>query len=131
MRPFLVILALLASVTAASAVDVTGKWTSEQHGRGGFVTTYALKADGAQLTGTVTSPEFNRGIGEPQPFEISNGRIDGDKVSFEITPVGGNLSVVKYDFTIQGEDMVGKTIFPPMKVGTARIRNVVVKRVKE
>jgi hypothetical protein len=65
---------------AAFAADVTGKWTAEIPGRGGNMTTntFALKQDGAKVTGTM---EGGRG----GPVEITDGKAEGDDVSFTVT----------------------------------------------
>lgn len=100
--------ALLALATIALfAADVAGKWTSEQAGRNGGaarVTTYEFKVDGTTLTGTVTAA-MGRG-GEPTPTDISNGKIDGDNISFEVTrTMGQNTMTSKYSGTVSGDEI--------------------------
>src|ERR1035441_877281 len=96
--------ALLALAFVAMAADATGKWTMEQAGRGGGpprVTTFDFKVDGSKLTGSVTAP--GRGGADPTSTAISNGKVDGDKISFEVsreTPNGTFTS--KYEFTVKG-----------------------------
>ena len=99
---------LLVVAFAAMAADVTGKWTYEQAGRQGGParqTTITLKADGAKLTGSV--PGMGRGgATPPAPTEITNGKIDGDKVSFEVTrDFGGTPNTTKYEGTVSGDEM--------------------------
>lgn len=74
----LIVLALVA-VSAAMAADVTGKWVAQVPGRGGQMreAVFNLKADGGQLTGTVSSPRGEQ--------TISEGKIDGDALSFAVT----------------------------------------------
>src|SRR5438270_1275066 len=64
---------------AAFAADVTGKWTAEVPGRGGNMqtNTIVLKQDGAKLTGTLDG-------GRGGPVEITDGKVDGDTVSFVV-----------------------------------------------
>jgi hypothetical protein len=64
----------------ASAADITGKWTAEVPGRGGntATNTFVFKADGAKLTGTMDG-------GRGGPVEISDGKVDGDNVSFIVS----------------------------------------------
>jgi predicted acyltransferase (DUF342 family) len=64
---------------AAYAADATGKWTAEVPGRGGntMTTTITLKADGSNLTGSVS--------GRNGDTAIANGKVDGDTVSFDVT----------------------------------------------
>jgi hypothetical protein len=70
------VLFLLLAAVAVFAADVNGKWVAQVPGRGGETreATFNLKADGNQLTGSVTTPR-----GEVQ---ISDGKIDGDNISF-------------------------------------------------
>jgi hypothetical protein len=125
-------LALLALACVAMAADATGKWTMEQAGRNGGpprVSTIELKVDGAKLTGSVTSP--GRGGGAPVPAEISNGKVDGDKISFDLVrDFGGNSITIKYEFTVKGDEMTGKTTFPGMDGGEPRVMDVTAKRAK-
>jgi hypothetical protein len=73
-------IALLCCLLAAAALaaDVTGKWTAEVAGRGGNTQTVTmnLKADGDQLTGTVS--------GRMGDNPISDGKINGDDISFHV-----------------------------------------------
>jgi hypothetical protein len=99
---------LLVIAIGAFAADVSGKWTYEQPGRGGNPgrpVTITLKQDGSKLTGSV--PGFGRGGGEaPPPTEITNGKVEGDKVSFEVKrEMGGNTMVTKYEGTMSGDEM--------------------------
>ena len=89
----------LASLMAFAA-DVTGKWASEPPAGGkGGPQTLTLKQDGTKLTGTL---EGGRG----GAAELSNGSVDGDKVSFEVKrQVQGNDVVIKYTGTVSGSEM--------------------------
>jgi hypothetical protein len=53
------------------------------------IATLDLKAEGAKLTGTLTQPAFGRGGGgapaEPTPTPITNGKVDGNNISFDVT----------------------------------------------
>jgi hypothetical protein len=74
---------LLVASFALMAADVSGKWTFEQPGRGGNPgrpVTITLKADGSTLTGTM--PAGGRGGAPADPIAISDGKVDGDKISF-------------------------------------------------
>jgi hypothetical protein len=98
---------LLVVAMAAFAADVSGKWTYEQPGRGGGPgrpVTITLKQDGSKLTGSV--PGFGRGGAEAPPMEVQNGKVDGDKVSFETKmEFNGNTRVSKYEGTFSGDEM--------------------------
>ena len=104
---FVVTIALVLAF-ALMAADVTGKWTYEQQGRGGGPArqvTITLKQDGAKLTGSV--PGFGRGGGEaPPPTEITDGKVDGNNVSFTVKrEFNGNSMVTKYEGTVTGDEM--------------------------
>jgi hypothetical protein len=88
---FRLLLLSCALVAAAFAADVTGKWTYEMQGRQGNATTATLnlKADGNTLTGTVS--------GRGGETEITDGKIDGDNVSFKVVrEFNGNKMTMKY-----------------------------------
>lgn len=119
---------LIAVTVSAMAADaVTGKWTMEQAGRGGGparVTTFDLKADGAKLTGTATIPGFGRGGDTPPPpttTPISNGKVDGNNIFFEVTrDFGGNSFTTKYEGAVSGNEMKVKMTFPGFNGGEPR-----------
>jgi hypothetical protein len=115
---------LLAVAFVAAAADVSGKWTYEQPGRGGgnpVTVTITLKADGAALTGSVLGG-FGGGRGRgrggdnggaaptpppaPAPVEISDGKVDGNTVTFTVkreTPNGSMTT--SYKGTVDGDNM--------------------------
>jgi hypothetical protein len=70
--------ALLILLASAWAADVAGKWVSQMPGRDGGTseTTYFFKVDGTTLTGTMTSTRGEN--------EISEGKVNGDEISFVI-----------------------------------------------
>jgi len=98
---------LLVVAIAAFAADVSGKWTYEQPGRGGGPgrpVTITLKQDGSKLTGSV--PGMGRGGADVPPSDIQNGKVDGDKVSFEVVrEFNGNKMTSKYEGTVSGDEM--------------------------
>jgi hypothetical protein len=97
---FVALIALVASI-ALIAADVSGKWTFEQQGRGGntMTVTLTLKADGGNLTGTVSG-----GMGDTA---ISDGKVDGNNVSFSVKREmqNGNTFVTTYKGTVDGDTM--------------------------
>jgi hypothetical protein len=102
---FVVTIALVFAF-AVMAADVSGKWTYEQPGRGGGPgrpVTITLKQDGAKLTGSV--PGMGRGgDNPPPPTEITDGKVDGNSISFTVkreTPNG--TMVQKFEGTIDGD----------------------------
>ena len=121
---------LLVASFALMAADVSGKWTFEQPGRGGNPgrpVTITLKADGAKLTGSV--PGMGRGgDNPPPPTEITDGKVDGNNVSFTVkreTPNGS--MVIKYEGTVSGDEMKLK-ITRNGQDGTPTTNDVVAKR---
>ena len=98
---FRLILLSCCVALAAFAADVTGKWTYEMQGRNGAMTaTLNLKADGSNLTGTVS------GRGGETP--ITDGKIDGDNLSFNVVrEFNGNKFTQKYSGKLSGDTMSG------------------------
>jgi hypothetical protein len=87
----------LAAVTMLAA-DATGKWTAEMQGRNGNTQTVTmnLKADGGALTGTVS--------GRMGDTEISEGKVDGDNVTFVIVrEFNGNKMTQHYAGKLDGD----------------------------
>ena len=92
-----VVLAL--SAAAAWAADVTGTWTGTiSSPNGDFNLTYTFKQDGDKLTGTVTGPS--------DPIPISEGKVDGDKISFSVNvDMGGSTVKFSSKGTINGDEI--------------------------
>jgi hypothetical protein len=131
---------LLAVALVAMAADaVTGKWGFEQAGRQGGTprpVTLELKAEGAKLTGTVTGGggggrQGGGGGGggqAPAPQQISNGKVDGANISFDVvreTPNGAMTT--KYVGTVSGSEMKLK-ITRTGQDGTPQTTEVVAKK---
>jgi hypothetical protein len=113
-------LVLMLLVASAWAADVTGKWVAESQGRGGqpSTTTFTFKAEGAKLTGSVTSPGF--GGGEPTVTEITDGKIDGDNISFVVVrKFGENEMKSTYKGKVAGDEITFTREFamPPGGMG--------------
>ena len=92
-------LALMA--TTMFAADISGKWTAEVEGRDGQkrTTTFNLKAEGDKLTGTVSGPGG-------RDFNIEDGKISGDDVSFTVTmEMNGNSRKVLYKGKASGDQL--------------------------
>jgi len=112
-------LAMMLSAATAPAADVTGTWTAEAAAPDGstFQLTFTFKQDGAKLTGTVQGP-----MGEP--MEITNGRIDGDKFSFDVSFNGMTIS---HQCTVAGDEIKMTTKsdssdFPGMELTLKRVK---------
>ena len=100
MKKFLCVCAALAmAFTAATAfaADVTGTWTGNMAGPNGdgFQITFTFKVDGPKLTGTITGPQGD-------PMEISDGKVDGDKLSFNVS---FNGMTIKHEGVINGDEI--------------------------
>ena len=82
---------LLICAGAVLAADPTGTWkASIETPNGTIETTFALKVDGAKLTGTVTS-------GQMGESDISEGKVDGDNISFAVVrSFNGNEFRINY-----------------------------------
>jgi hypothetical protein len=101
---------LLVAYAAVAADGVTGKWTMSQSPSNGGpprVTTFDLKVDGTTLTGAVTAPMGGRpGGAAPTPIPISNPKISGNTITFEVIRVFAGAPVVtKYTGALSGDTL--------------------------
>jgi len=111
---------------AALAADFNGKWTAEVPGRDGSTrtSTFTLKADGAKLTGSVSSQ-----MGDA---EITNGKVDGDNITFDVVRNFNDMTItlsyagkadgadaIKFTRTFKG-NMPGGGDAPPPQEFTAK-----------
>ena len=120
---------LLAVAFVAAAADVTGKWTFEMAGRGGQAQTVTLnlKQSGSTLTGT-QSGGMGGGGGAAPDAQISNGKVDGDKISFEVTrEFNGQSRTTKYEGTASGDELKLK-VSRPGRGGEMQTSDVVAKK---
>lgn len=94
-------LLIVFGAVAAFAADVTGAWSGETKGPNGesFPLTFNFKQDGAKLTGTVTGPQGD-------PLAISDGKVDGDKIAFNVSFNGMTIS---HDGVVKGDEIALKT----------------------
>ena len=99
--------------------------------------TLDLKADGAALTGTATFPAFGgRGGGgggaapaAPTPSPISNGKVNGNNVTFEVSREGRNgATVTKYEGTVSGSELKLKVTAPGRGGGDPTTTDVTAKK---
>jgi len=119
---------LLVLAFAAVAADVSGKWVYEQAGRGGgnpVKVTLTLKAEGSKLSGNVSRPGRD---GNVMDTAISEGKVDGNNVSFKTTmEMGGNTMTTEYTGTLAGDDLKLK-ITRPGRDGAPMTSEVAAKR---
>ena len=124
-KKFLSVTAILCALTfALMAADVTGKWTYEQQGRGGNTTTATLnlKADGSKLTGAMSG-------GRGGEVEISDGKVDGNNVSFSVKrQMQGNEFVTTYKGTLDGDTLNLEITRPGFNGGEPTTTKVAAKR---
>jgi hypothetical protein len=88
----------LTPLTALAAGDISGSWSGElkmADGGTGFQVSFALKQDGTKLTGTVSGPQGD-------PIAITDGKVDGDKISFK---VAFNGMIITHEGTIGGDEI--------------------------
>ena len=105
--------AILALGAVAQAqdkkADPTGTWTWSTPGRDGGAerkSTLKLKLEGDKVTGKLSAP--GRG-GQSSDVEISEGKLKGNEISFNVTrEFGGNKVTAKYSGKISGDSIKGK-----------------------
>ena len=110
---------LFVVALVAFAADVSGKWTYSMPGFNGGPdrqVTITLKQDGDKLTGSVPGMGRGRGgdnAGPPPDIEITNAKVSGDSVTFEVHRQGRNgETVIKYEGTVSGDTMKLKVTAP-------------------
>ena len=120
--------AILLLTASAQAADPTGTWTWSTPGRNGGpdrVSTLTLKADAATLTGKVSVPGRD---GSPVETQITDGKVDGDNVSFTlIRSYNGNSNTNRYSGVVTTDKITGK-VDSVSRDGTPQSRNWEAKR---
>ena len=91
----------------AAAADIAGIWKAVvETPNGTMESTLDLKVAGTKLTGTVTSAQM-------PATPISDGKVDGDNLSFVVKRDGPNGQfVINYQGTVSGDDMKLKIEIP-------------------
>jgi hypothetical protein len=93
------LLMIFPSLHALAAIDVTGTWEGEfkmPDGTATFPLSFTFKQDGAKLTGSVANPQGG------EPITISDGKVDGDKISFKVSFNGATIT---HEGTVSGDEM--------------------------
>jgi hypothetical protein len=81
---------------SASTADIAGTWVANVEANGiSHTFTFVFEVQGDTFTGTVTPDSY-----QPQP--ISDGKIDGNKISFKAGPPNDLAYITG---TIEGENM--------------------------
>jgi hypothetical protein len=96
------VLTLSLMLGSAWAADLAGTWkgTTEMRGQSQDIS-FTFKIDEKDKTKfTGTTPGFQ---GDEQ--QITEGKIDGDKVSFVVKTTGKMAITIKYSGTVKGEEM--------------------------
>ena len=98
MRRLLFLLAVFA--LSAAAADIAGTWKATAEGpNGNLERTFVFKVDGAKLTGETTSAMMGKSV-------ITDGKVDGDNVSFTITgKFGDNELKLSYKGKVTGDEL--------------------------
>ncbi|HKE25814.1 MAG TPA: hypothetical protein VKB88_25825 [Bryobacteraceae bacterium] len=96
---------LMIAAFGLMAADASGKWVAETPGRNGGPprqVTFNLKVDGSKLTGTVSQPGRNGNMDS----DISDGKVDGDNISFKVKRTMGDQEMVtEYTGTVSGDTL--------------------------
>jgi hypothetical protein len=92
-------LVFVFSSVAALAADFNGKWNGQVQGRNGVQTlVFDFHVDGSTLTGKITTPRGDT--------DISNGKIDGDSITFDqVLNFNGNSITISYTGKVDGDSI--------------------------
>ena len=90
---------LVLSAILCFGADVDGKWTGTMSTpMGDLPVNFNFKADGAKLTGTTSGPEGD--------VPISDGKVDGDKISFTVSfDFGGMPFMLNYAGVVNKDEI--------------------------
>jgi hypothetical protein len=100
MKLFVRTLIIAALAMSAMAADISGKWsgTFTPEGQDANAAFMVLKANGSTLTGSA-------GPDENQQWPISGGKIEGNKLSGQVTSPDG--ATYKFTLMLEGEHIKG------------------------
>ena len=92
-RLLLAVALCVVSLAPLRAADVDGKWSASlDTPMGAIPIAFTFKADGATLNGSMTGPDGGE-------IPIKNGKIDGNKISFNVSIDFGGMAL---DFAYTG-----------------------------
>lgn len=97
----LLVVAVVVGVMASTAwaADINGKWKGSIDFMGQAAEVgFTFKANGSELTGTHTGPQGNT-------YPISEGKIEGDKITFVVNVTGQMAVKISYEGKIVGEEV--------------------------
>lgn len=116
LHALVLMLAATAGVAAQDAdnkatADPTGTWKWEREFNGNTMAfTLRLKCDDNNLTGSYRTVFSNRGTDQLDPVEITNGKLDGDNISFTVTRRrNDNEFTVSYSGKLNGDEIAGNS----------------------
>ena len=91
---------MVMSAVIVAAADVAGNWKATAEGPNGTMErTFALKVDGAKLSGETTSSVFGKSA-------IQEGKVDGDNLAFTISiKFQDNEMKVSYKGKVTGNEI--------------------------
>lgn len=107
------ILLLAAFIPAKAQVDITGTWEITWEGmRGTTTSVFTFQQDGDTFTGTAQIETMGRaggrGAGQVREMEISDGKVQGDRITFTVTiGMGPRALTPVYTATVSGDSMEG------------------------
>src|SRR5579863_8944595 len=90
-------LVMMLAPASMRAADVTGTWTSSTQSPDGnsMQLSFTFKQDGDKLTGSVDA-------GQGGAIDITNGKIDGDHFTFDVS---FNGTTIHHDCTLDGDQI--------------------------
>ena len=98
-----ILLGVLLSAATLNAADVTGRWSGTMDFKSAGGTTESgpaymiLKQEGSKVTGT-------GGPNESEQYPIQNGKLEGDKLTFESVTGGDTMY---FDLRVKGDQIDG------------------------
>lgn len=94
---FLAASLMACSAITAFAADISGAWSGQMGGPNGegFQIAFTFKQTGMTFTGTVAGPQGD-------PIAISDGKVDGDKVTFIVS---FNGMTIRHEGIISGDEI--------------------------
>ena len=95
----ILLIAGCATTSGPPAPSIDGKWEGSMDMMGQSMKLgYEFKAEGAMLTGIAIAPQGER-------IDITNGKIDGNNISFDVEVTGQMTMTVKYKGVLSGDEL--------------------------
>lgn len=120
---FAITVMLALGAASLPAADLNGTWVAQVPGRDGntIETTFTFKSEGETLTGTMSNQYGDR--------EISEGKVSGDNVSFNVhLEFGGNNVTMAFTGKAAGNEIKFKRERKGGDVGPASVEFVAKKK---